>query len=285
MTATRRIPVDDGVELLVRLDGDQSDPPVMILHGYLDNSESWGPVATLTARAGFRVVRVDHRGHGRSTDVGDEAAYAFDRLCRDTLAVADELGIESFHLVGHSMGGYLAQMLAIRDAERLSSLVLVGCSPMPGSPDRPIAAHLRRFVGYRVGAGRLVRLLAPVLTRRPFASSPGRTRSELRASLDALGRSAAMQDPAAFVALGEQLQSHDDLRPFLPSIDLPTTVVVGDNEVAKLRAGCEALAVGIPGAVLVVVDEAGHGVPMEQPERFAASLLEHLARARGVIDA
>ena len=285
MTDCRTITTDDGVELLDRVDGETSGPPVVILHGYMNDGVAWREVVLPLVDTGYFVVRPDHRGHGGSANLGDESAYSFDRLCRDTLAVVDHLGVDTFHLVGHSMGGYLAQMLSIGHQERLRSLVLVDCSPMPGSPDRAWAARLRRFVAYRIGPGRLTRLLAPFLSRLTIGSSSGRTREERRAGLDDFVRSAEMHDPAAFVALGEQLQAHDDLRPFLPEITVPTTVVVGENEVAKLRAGADALAAGIPGAAFEIVDDAGHGAPMEQPEQFTRILLDHLqTRERSLSD-
>lgn len=279
MSERRRVDVGDGVELAVRVDGDPSWPPVLVLHGYMHESEPWGPVAHAVADAGYFVVRPDHRGHGASTNVGDEAAYSFDRLLGDALAVMDDLSLQSVHLVGHSMGGFIAQMMAVRHPDRLRSLVLVGCSPMPGKPAGRIGPRIRRIIGYRIGPGRLLRWLSPVLSRLSSGEGRDLTVGERRAGLVSFAGSAARQDPAAFVALGEALQHHDDLRPMLPTIAVPTTVVVGEHEIEKIRTGADIQAATIPGASMQVIDDAGHGVPTDQPAAFSEVLLAHFARS------
>lgn len=279
MSERRRVAVDGGVELAVRLDGDPAGSPVLVLHGYMDQSGSWDPVARVLADAGYFVVRPDHRGHGDSTDVGDEGAYSFDHLLYDALAVMDDFRLSSAHLVGHSMGGFIAQMLAVRHQDRLRSLVLVGCSPMPGRPAGRIGPRLRRIVGYRIGTARLMRWLSPVLSRLSPGAGRDRSVAERREGLAAFAASAARQDPAAFVALGEELQHHEDLRGLLPKIAVSTTVIVGEHEIDKIRAGADIQAATIRGAVMEVIRDAGHGVPMEQPTAFASVLLGHLDRS------
>ena len=153
-----------------------------MLHGYMNESEPFDPVASRLVADGFFVVRPDHRGHGHSTDIGDESAYSFEHLLNDALAVTDRLGLDRFHLVGHSMGGYVAQMMAIRHPDRLRSIALVGSSPMPGMRPSRIGPPLRRFIGYRVGPARLVRWLTPVLSRLSLGSED-KTVAERRAGL------------------------------------------------------------------------------------------------------
>ncbi len=279
MSERRTIVVGAGVELAVRLDGDPAGLPVLVLHGYMHEGGPWDPVAHAVADEGYFVVRPDHRGHGGSTDVGDEAAYTFERLLGDALAVMDDLGLSSVHLVGHSMGGFIAQMMAVRHQVRLRSLVLVGCSPMPGKPAGRIGPRIRRIVGYRIGPERLMRWLSPVLSRLSLGAGRDRSVRERREGLAAFADSAGRQDPAAFVALGEALRHHDDLRPLLPTIAVPTTVVVGEHEIQKIRAGADIQAATIPGAAMEVIDDAGHGVPTEQPAAFAEVLVDHLARS------
>ncbi|MEM9515677.1 MAG: alpha/beta hydrolase, partial [Actinomycetota bacterium] len=230
-----------GVRIHVRIDGRPDDPAVMLLHGYLGTGEAWVANVTPLIERGLRVIRPDHRGHGSSTHTADETAYTFNHLYLDTIALADALDLEQFHLVGHSMGGLVAQLVAIRDPHRLHSLVLVDCSPLPGRAERRVFIWLRRVVGYRLGAGRLVRLLTPVLMRINVAAASGRSPAERRAELAALAASVDQLDPAAFVAFGERLVNHGDVRPQLPAVTTPTTVVVGQNEIPKLRLGAEAL--------------------------------------------
>lgn len=270
------VEVVPGVSIHVRVDGAVDGVPVVMLHGYLGRSQNWDRATGVLTSAGYRVYRPDHRGHGRSTHIGDESAYDFDRLRLDVLAIADAFSIGPFHLVGHSMGGLVALLLSIENVDRLSSVMFVDCSPLPGRPGRPVWAHVRRFVGYRLGAQRVIRVLAPALALISQGAAADLTWSERRAGLGELADGVDEVDPAAFVAFGEQLGSHGDFRPHLADIALPTTVIVGEFELARLRAGADALVAGIAGAHFEVIDGAGHSPPAEQPELFNAALLNHL---------
>ena len=276
MTEHVLIQVGDDVDIHCRLDGPEDGLPVVLLHGYMGNGTQWDESVAGLVATGHRVVRPDFRGHGGSTDVGDEEAYTFDALRADTIAVVDALGIDSFHLVGQSMGGLVATLVAIGDGDRLQSLMLVDCSPLPGRSGSALAARLRRVVAYRVGAHRLLRWLAPVLSRISVGQDPARSTADRRRAIDDLAVIVGDLDPAAFVAFWNALQRHDDLRPRLDAIRVPTTVIVGEHEIDRLRAGAEALEHGIAGAVLVEIPGAGHSPPMERPEAFTDALLHHL---------
>ena len=249
---------------------------MLLLHGYLGSGEQWNGNIDALVEAGFRVVRPDHRGHGRSTNTGDEASYTFEHLCRDALTVVDALDLGRVHLVGHSMGGLVAEMIATRDPDRLRSVVFVDCTPLPGRGDSARSHRIRRFIGYRIGAARLLRWSTPVLRRITVASPPERTSADRHAALVGLERSVRDVDPAAFVAFGHLLNTHDDLRPLLGAIDVPTTIIVGRYDIARLREGAEALRDGIAHAALHEIDGAGHSPPIEQPAEFNAILLTHL---------
>ena len=277
MTDRFGVTVEPGVEIHVAVDGPSDGEPIVLLHGFLGSGEQWDDDTAVLVDAGYRIVRPDHRGHGRSTNIGDEASYTFEHLYRDALAVIDGLELGGVHLVGHSMGGLVAELIAGRDPERLRSVVFVDCSPLPGRGDSARAARIRRLIGYRLGVGRLIRWASPVLRHVKAASPPDRTATDRKEALDALERSVSSMDPAAFVAFGGHLNSHDDLRPLLRSVQVPTTIVVGEFEVPRLRAGAEALREAIPHATFVEIDGAGHSPNLEQPEHFARALLTHLA--------
>ena len=83
--------VADGVEIVCRLDGPTDGPPVVLLHGFLSDGSHWSRSVTPLTDAGYRVVRPDFRGHGGSSNVGNEAAYTFEFLGADTMAVIDAL--------------------------------------------------------------------------------------------------------------------------------------------------------------------------------------------------
>ena len=92
------------------------------------------------------VVTFDHRGHGESDNPTDPAAYSFDRLVADTLAVADATGLDHFRLLGHSMGGMVARKIAIHEPSRVDALVMMDTSagPVPGLRSRAHGHRRRR---------------------------------------------------------------------------------------------------------------------------------------------
>ena len=101
-----RITTDDGVGLAVEVAG--SGPGLLLVHGFGGAKEDFADHVQVLARD-HTVVIFDHRGHGASDKPGSPAAYSLDRLATDTLQVADASGLDSFRLLGHSMGGMVAR--------------------------------------------------------------------------------------------------------------------------------------------------------------------------------
>ena len=123
--------MDDGVGLAVEVAG--QGPGLMLVHGLGGAKEDFADHVPLLARD-HTVVIFDHRGHGASDNPTDPAAYSFDRMRADTLAVADATGLDEFRLLGHSMGGMVARGIAIDQTERVAALVMMDTSagPVPG---------------------------------------------------------------------------------------------------------------------------------------------------------
>jgi pimeloyl-ACP methyl ester carboxylesterase len=112
-----------------------SGPLVVLQHGILLDGESWRRCGIAGALArDFRVVCVDSLGHGRSDKPADPALYTQEQRAGDIVAVIDDLGCERAHLVGHSMGGWLAVGVSRYRAHRLASLVVAGWNPISGLP-------------------------------------------------------------------------------------------------------------------------------------------------------
>src|SRR6266511_6118555 len=123
-----RVKMDDGVALEVTDTG--SGPALLLVHGCGGAKEDFADhVDALAGR--HRVVTFDHRGHGESDDPPDVSAYSLDRMATDVLGVVDTLGIDSFRLLGHSMGGMVARRVVLAHPERVDALVLMDTSPGP----------------------------------------------------------------------------------------------------------------------------------------------------------
>lgn len=133
---TTRIPTAEA-DILVRHGG--SGPPVVLLHGHPRTSATWHRVAPLLVERGFTVICPDLRGYGRSrgpAPTADHAAHSKRAVARDIRTVAERLGHESFRLVGHDRGSYVALRLALDHPETVEQVALLDCLP--------ISEHLRR---------------------------------------------------------------------------------------------------------------------------------------------
>jgi pimeloyl-ACP methyl ester carboxylesterase len=123
-----------GVSLAYRVAGDPADPPMVLLHGLGDDERDWHAVLPAFAQS-HRVYALDLRGHGRSAHT---AVYSFELMRDDVIAFLDALGVRRCVLVGHSMGGAVAILLAESAPERLTHLVMEDVTaPRPGALKRP----------------------------------------------------------------------------------------------------------------------------------------------------
>ncbi len=121
--------------------------PLLALHGWLDNAASFRPMATLLG--GYDLVALDMPGHGRSFHYPADAEYSLFSTILDVLAAADALGWQRFALLGHSMGGAIASMLAAAAPDRITRLSLIeALGPLAGTEDTS-ASRLRDAVTQR----------------------------------------------------------------------------------------------------------------------------------------
>ena len=114
----------NGADLYYEVHGDPAGQPVLLLHGGVANSEYWLNLAPVLVAAGYRVIMMDRRGHGRST-WGDKP-ITYEQMAADTLGLLDHLGIEKTDVVGWSDGAIIALDLAIHHPERLDRVVAYG---------------------------------------------------------------------------------------------------------------------------------------------------------------
>ena len=106
----------------VRIAGPDDGTPVVLLHGFPTTSLSWSSVVPALADAGLRVVAPDQRGYSPGARPAEVAAYATDRLAQDVVSLADALGLDRFHLVGHDWGAAVAWYVAAHHGHRLETL-------------------------------------------------------------------------------------------------------------------------------------------------------------------
>src|SRR5262245_7564916 len=129
----------DGLAFTVDVAGDPTSPLVLLLHGFPQTRYTWRHALPALAEAGFRAAAPDQRGYSPGARPEGVAHYGTDALVGDALALADALGAERFHLVGHDWGGQLAWLLAARHPERVRTLSVLS-RPHPVAFARALAS-------------------------------------------------------------------------------------------------------------------------------------------------
>lgn len=254
------------VEVAGPADGGQGT--ILFIHGLMLASESWdGPFAHF-ART-HRVVRYDLRGQGRSDHTPDR--LDLDALAEDAAQLIEALGVGPCHVVGFSMGSFIALRLAARWPDRVRSLLLIGASAdaeeRRNAPRYALMLAIVRLFGPRPLAGQMMK----ILFGKTYLSAPQRAgeRNRWRRVLDGLPKSLRL---AAAASAGR-----GDIHHLLPLITAPALLLTGAEDQPTPPPLAERAAWGIAGAVREVVPHTGHAVMLEQPVLFLERMQNFLA--------
>ncbi|MFL5825573.1 MAG: alpha/beta fold hydrolase [Thermoleophilaceae bacterium] len=273
-----------GVELCTESFGDPGDAPILLVMG-MGGSMLWWEEAfcQMLADGGRFVIRYDHRDTGRSTTYAPgRPEYTGADLVRDAAGILDAYDIAAAHVVGVSMGGALAQLLALDFSDRVLSLALISTSPaLPVERELPRSTEsFARFletmeVDWSDAASVTEYLVdysrALAGGRRPFDEAA--TRRLVRRDIERAVNFAAAQNHAA-------VQDDERSREPLSSITARTLVIHGTADPMFPIEHGEALADAIPGARLLSLVGAGHGVDRADWETVALAILEHTGTDR-----
>lgn len=273
--------------LAYELRGPQEGEPLLLLPGLGSQLVFWPEdfCQALEAR-GFRLILVDNRDAGLSPwtpgeppplstilteDASQAPAYTLEVMAADVVLLMDHLGLPQVHLLGNSMGGMIAQTVALGFAHRLKSLTLLMSAPGAGwleiveesltlNASNPEEALEQALEGYRVSSG------------RHFAES------EIRAMLERSHQRA--YHPAGWGFQMQAILASGDRQERLQYLYLPTLIVHGRLDPLIPLAAAEAMAEAIPGAELLIFDEMGHDLspPFRQPLVEAVAALADRAR-------
>jgi pimeloyl-ACP methyl ester carboxylesterase len=269
----------NGVELCTEAFGDPSDPPVLLIMGIGGSMLWWEDgFCRILAEGGRFVVRYDHRDTGRSvTYEPGRPGYAGADLVADAAGVLDAYGVPAAHVVGVSAGGALAQLLALRFPDRVLSLVLISTSPAtPGERGLPGASE--RYGRFLASAS--VDWSDETSVVEYIAGYAQMLAGEERPFDEAAARALVLRDVrrAKDIEASENhaMLDEGDVSPgTLSSIAVPTLVIHGTDDPMFPLAHGQALAREIPGARLLTLDRAGHGVERADWKTITREILAH----------
>lgn len=282
----------NGIEIAYETFGDPGGRPLLLVMGLGTQMVAWheefcGALVDL----GFHVVRYDNRDTGLSTHLHDapppdvmaalggdtsSASYTLEDLADDAVALLDHLGIDRAHVVGASMGGMVAQTVAIRHPARVASLTSIMSTPSPA-------------VG-RATQEAMAALLGPPATNRDEALQRARATYEVIGSpgypldvawLETISGEAydRAYDPAGMARQLLAIHASGDRTPALRALRVPTLVVHGDADPLVQVAGGHATAEAVPGAELLVLEGMGHNLPRELWLQIAEAIARVAERA------
>jgi pimeloyl-ACP methyl ester carboxylesterase len=281
------------LELSYETFGDTAAPPLLLIMGLASQMLLWDDAfCEQLAAEGFRVIRFDNRDVGHSTALRGSkipsrwhlltrsakgAAYSLDDMAADAVGLLDALGIDSAHLVGASMGGMIAQLIAVQHGERVRSLVSIMSSTGDRSVGRPrprVGLWLMRKAkrdreGYIADHLTTYRLIGSRVF--DFEEDHKRERAGRLFDRGIYPAGSARQLAAVVTA--------PDRTPVLSTVTAPTTVIHGDADPLVDVSGGRATADAIPGAKLVILEGMGHDLPRELWPQIIAAIAENAARA------
>lgn len=246
-----------------------SAPAVVFLHGIGGNARIWAPQLASFAAAGFRPIALDLAGYGAREPVD---RMDFDMLAADVEEQVAELDLDRSIVVGHSMGGMVAQTLVRRLPRAWRAAVFSCTSPAFGDPT---GEFQKKFVADRLGpldAGRTMADLAPAMVAAVSGPAP-----------DPAGRQLAIETIATTSERSYRAAVHSlvkfDERANLPRIGIPVLCLAGEHDRLAPPAMMERMAARIPGARYVCLKGAGHLPNVEAPQAFDAAVLDFLRAA------
>jgi pimeloyl-ACP methyl ester carboxylesterase len=288
----------NGLELCYQEMGDPDGEPLLLVMGLATQLLGWDErLCSLLAERGFRVVRFDNRDIGRSTKLDRagapslldtmtgrraSAAYLLRDMAADAFGLMDHLGWDSAHVVGASMGGMIAQTMAIERPQRVRSLVSIMSTTGARWTGLPTVKAFGVLFSKRP-TDREAFIERGVNTFRVIGS-PGYPFDEQRVR-EIAGRSYDRGHSAAGVARQlHAITASGDRTSGLERLALPATVVHGNRDPLVRPSGGRATAAAIPGARLKIIDGMGHDLPRELYPTFAEEIEAAASRAEGGIE-
>ena len=242
--------------------------PLLLIQGMSANHMAWGRPFSSLLEQSFEVISFDNRGIGLSRRVSE--AFSIAEMAADTAGLLEALEIESAHVVGISMGGMIAQELALAQPERLRSLT-IGCSYCGGPGSQLMDPADFQGLVEAMGSGDQDRVFRAMYE---LNLSPG-FRAEQSRYAEFTAMAGALPAPRQTIAFQVQAIAAHDTSARLPELTVPTLVIHGSVDRVLGYPNGPLIASLIPGAQLQTFEDVGHMFWWEQPDRSAELIRAH----------
>ncbi len=242
---------------------------VVLIHGFTLDCRMWDDQFELLSKS-YHVIRFDQRGHGKSEGVFED----FNQV-EDLKGLLETLNVDRTHIVGLSMGGYVATTFAIEYPEMVQALVIVD-SVVTFNPSHEFYKRVLSYITKGVNEG-LEPGLKDWLGDPLFGPARKNLNTRRRLEEMILGGHAAHGQNAYFLKMENVIAPKTPLEERLNVINVPTLVIVGELDIAEFQESADILSSGIKGAKKVIIKNAGHMNNMENPDEFNKVLLSFLA--------
>lgn len=250
------------VDVHAVISGDPSKPAVVLSNSLGSTHRMWDAQVDALAEH-FHVIRYDTRGHGGSPVT--PGPYSIDDLTDDVIALLDAHDIQGAHFVGLSLGGMTGMRLAVRNPERVNRLVLLCTAAVLG----PASNWTDRAATVRANG---VASIAEAVVDRWFAPGYLDTHPDRKAYYEAM---AAATPAEGYAGCCEAIAAMDQVAD-LPSITAPTLAIAGADDPATGPDALAVIAENVADGRLLVVPDAAHLAPAQQPQIITPAIVEHL---------
>ena len=262
-----------GLSFDVRDGGPADGEPVVLLHGFPQDSTSWRGVEPVLHGAGLRTLAPDQRGYSPGARPQERRAYVTDQLADDVLALLEAAGLASAHIVGHDWGGAVAWGLAGRHPEQVRSLTVLS-TPHPRALLRSFRSSLQGLKSTYMLFFQLPVIPEAVVPRLGIAGSLRRSGLPAESAAHYAER---MTEPGALTgALNWYRAMPYSLRQPQPRCKVPTTYVWGRRDAFLARFAAEATADFVTGQYRFVEFDGGHWLPETYPEQIGRLIVDQV---------
>ncbi|ODN41841.1 alpha/beta fold hydrolase [Piscirickettsia litoralis] len=248
--------------------GDRKAPALLFISGLGQDHSYWLNIAERLKKH-YHIILYDSYGTGRSTELQESCSIS--SMADDINMIMNMLGIEKTHIVGHSMGGFIAQQFSINYPDKVDKLIIYSSGHKVDC--RSVYQMKMHFNLIREGAlskETLIKLSMPWSYSVNFFNNKKQVKKRIQEKIDYLF-------PTAIQTLEKQLEACSEFNslPFLREIQSETLILCGKEDFLLPVAQNQTMVRKIPGSKLKVVDDASHVLHLEQPEYFCDILIEH----------